>query len=255
MFVFKFHPPAGRLLFASLCAVALLVCAQVAHAGSIILVSTTGASGSWVAVATGGSSGAGSVGDINLTLSNGDTISGSVIMSSTSPGNATSANIQSVSLAITSSGSGTGTGTLYVALGSQGFTAPSVGPLLETTTMTTVTSSGVTGSTNSYINTSNVAPTNGGSNAWQQATYQILNVTSGSGASLAIGSLGTPYAIDQQITLSIAENGSGSFATETLITPEPASMTMLAIGALGMLGYGWRRRRQAGRLEEFASVA
>ena len=27
--------------------------------------------------------------------------------------------------------------------------------------------------------------------------------------------------------------------------PEPASLTLLATGALGLLGYGWRRRRQA----------
>ena len=27
--------------------------------------------------------------------------------------------------------------------------------------------------------------------------------------------------------------------------PEPASLTLLGIGALGLLGYGWRKRRQA----------
>jgi hypothetical protein len=31
----------------------------------------------------------------------------------------------------------------------------------------------------------------------------------------------------------------------TTYTPEPASMTLLAIGGLGMAGYGWRRRKQA----------
>jgi hypothetical protein len=30
----------------------------------------------------------------------------------------------------------------------------------------------------------------------------------------------------------------------TAETPEPASMTLLAIGACGMAGYAWRRRRQ-----------
>ena len=27
--------------------------------------------------------------------------------------------------------------------------------------------------------------------------------------------------------------------------PEPASLTLLGLGALGLLGYGWRRRQQA----------
>jgi hypothetical protein len=27
--------------------------------------------------------------------------------------------------------------------------------------------------------------------------------------------------------------------------PEPASLTLLATGALGLLGYGWRKRKQA----------
>jgi MYXO-CTERM domain-containing protein len=34
--------------------------------------------------------------------------------------------------------------------------------------------------------------------------------------------------------------------TSATSTPQPASLTLLATGALGLLGYGWRRRRQAG---------
>jgi hypothetical protein len=42
---------------------------------------------------------------------------------------------------------------------------------------------------------------------------------------------------DQSFTLQI-----GPAATAA---PEPASLTLLGIGALGLLGYGWRRRKQA----------
>jgi hypothetical protein len=35
-----------------------------------------------------------------------------------------------------------------------------------------------------------------------------------------------------------------NFSDGPTATPEPASMTLLAIGAFGMAGYGWRRRQQ-----------
>lgn len=31
----------------------------------------------------------------------------------------------------------------------------------------------------------------------------------------------------------------------TTATPEPASLTLLGFGAVGLLGYGWRRRKRA----------
>jgi hypothetical protein len=47
-----------------------------------------------------------------------------------------------------------------------------------------------------------------------------------------------------------ATSGSASFqfaptAPAATAAPEPASLTLLGLGALGLLGYGWRKRQQA----------
>jgi hypothetical protein len=57
-----------------------------------------------------------------------------------------------------------------------------------------------------------------------------LTITSVSFASSDVSGNNTQYVVLDNITA---------------YTPEPASMTLLAIGGLGMAGYGWRRRKQA----------
>jgi hypothetical protein len=47
------------------------------------------------------------------------------------------------------------------------------------------------------------------------------------------------------LNISAASNGTFSATTQTFATPEPASLTLLGIGAAGLLGYGWRRKRAA----------
>jgi hypothetical protein len=45
---------------------------------------------------------------------------------------------------------------------------------------------------------------------------------------------------DNRVASSIQAPGGGAIATGA---PEPASLTLVSIGALGLLGYGWRRRK------------
>jgi hypothetical protein len=83
-------------------------------------------------------------------------------------------------------------------------------------------------------------------------------------ASQAVTNGGGPYTLENEITFRLLGNpavaggiipdapvASDSFSTTATVTPAvtavpaPPSVIPLAIGALGLLGYGWRKRRQA----------
>lgn len=58
---------------------------------------------------------------------------------------------------------------------------------------------------------------------------------------------GDPFSMSATIEVSLHVDGSQASLSSSLVatTPEPASTTLVAIGALGMAGYGWRRRKQS----------
>jgi hypothetical protein len=59
----------------------------------------------------------------------------------------------------------------------------------------------------------------------------------GSGGQLvAINMEGLPFPADANVTVDVQTTGAA---------PEPASLTMLGIGAFGLLGYAWKRRKTA----------
>jgi hypothetical protein len=59
-------------------------------------------------------------------------------------------------------------------------------------------------------------------------------------SSVSSGETGAYYGVD---TLTASASGSGTLTLTAV--PEPASMTLLAVGAVGVGGYAWRRRRAA----------
>jgi len=92
----------------------------------------------------------------------------------------------------------------------------------------------------------------------QSATVTLTGTSatgSNSPATFVTGlSASNGFAINEVVTVTIAAGAQINFSVTTQLNPEPASMTLLVLGALGMAGYGLRRRRQAGRNDEAASA-
>jgi hypothetical protein len=61
----------------------------------------------------------------------------------------------------------------------------------------------------------------------------------------AIVTINTTTGAATQVATYSLPNGDAIFAAAEYVTPEPASLTLLSTGFLGLLGYGWRKRKQA----------
>jgi hypothetical protein len=240
-------------------AIALAICAVLTGANSanagMITIYALSTGGNWVeiATATGDTSSPGAqlfAGNTGPTTVNPNF---TIVSAQASMTNGPQGEVASASLQINASAAGT----LQIAIVSQGFSLP-VGTNTPITTLGSANSATAnvlsSVSATSYIDQSNGAGVTAGTNtpaSLGTAVGTINGVVNGtnvtfSPASTAYGPLLTsPYAVDQlyNVTFSGAGNIVG-LSADTWLAPEPASMTLLGIGIIGMAGYGWRRRRQ-----------
>jgi hypothetical protein len=78
------------------------------------------------------------------------------------------------------------------------------------------------------------------------SSYETATVPLSGAVSHATDFLGDPVSIHSSSARpSATVTLTYTFTPNTPATPEPAALTLLGIGAAGLLGYGWRQRRRA----------
>jgi len=138
--------------------------------------------------------------------------------------------------------------TIYLTIGDTGFMSPTAPPPILVDSFIGGSRTGSVGFTfQSFIDASNAQ------NSITSPLFtapQIFAAGSGSfsnDAFLTINTLGSPYSITEYLCVTLAGNSSINFGgrTDLTPTPEPSSMAIAGLGALGLIGYGIRRRRGA----------
>ena len=232
-----------RLIVLALMGAALLGATSDARAGVVIATSPDGVT--WTAQTLTGTSNEVSADVLAASVVvGGVTFTGLHSASSTYPGTATSAILNSTS------GSATGTGTAFVAYGISAFSAPT-GAIQELTSISaTGTSPGGGKATITSFATSPGSIVVGPglpamSNPVGPTSVTVANGASAGSPTASVGlSLGTPFTLFSIVQVDLDGGGGISFnGTEQVVVPEPSSMALLGCGIASMLGYGWKRRR------------
>jgi len=169
---------------------------------------------------------------------------------SNSPGTPTFAELDGADLRITNVSAGDGH--LFIKLGDTDFTAPTTPPniLMESHVGGTVPVADPSNTLTFQSYVDNVTPNGQNTTVGITTGAQNPGITGGSfndSKSLTITSLSAPYSITEFFDLHLSTGSVFNFSSSTTLTsvPEPSSMAIAGLGALGLIGYGIRRRRGA----------
>lgn len=166
--------------------------------------------------------------------------------SSNSPGSSSIAFLTGSTLSIKNNNSTTAT--LYISLGDINFTSPTTPPALimnsHIGTTTVVNNSANKMTFQSYVNPDNSQNGTTGITTGPQ-NPNITASSSNNDAFKTITSLSGPYSITETFAITLGAGSQINFATNTTLSPvpEPASLTLAAMSAIGLVGYGLRRRK------------
>jgi hypothetical protein len=172
--------------------------------------------------------------------------------SSNSPGSPTLSKLVGTDLDITNTGSSTQT--VYITLGDTGFTSPVAPPSVQL--LSHIGGTVVVGDSDnaltywSYVNNGPA----GGQNSTAGLTpgAQMPDVTATGSfrndLSLLLSSLTSGYSLTERFAITLGAGQDINFASSTTLqsVPEPSTLVLAGLGALGMVGYGLRRRKARG---------
>jgi hypothetical protein len=246
MLRFFFHTTLPTVAMVGILAAGL---ATPAHADLEILLSTNGTT--WTKVAHNASGGDASYNSKNFSNFNVSVLSDD----SNSPGTSSLAYIEGSSVHVTNNNSGTAT--LYIKLSDTGFTTP-INPgaiLLDSQIGGSIT---VGGASNALRYQSYVDPKDGEATLTGfTAGPQTPNITgknshgqsqksySDDRSTLITSGLTAKYSITEYFKLTLSKGSQVGFQSSTdlsAMTPEPSSLVLAGLGAMGLIGFGLRRR-------------
>lgn len=168
---------------------------------------------------------------------------------SNSPGSSTLAELDGSTLSLTNLTSATKT--LYIKLGDTGFLAPVVPPGYLIFDSNIAGNVSVGKPANSLVFQSYVDPADGQNTTTGLTTGpQTPPITAAGGyfndATTNVFSLASGYSMTEFFKVTLGGGGKISFATTTSLTlvPEPSSLAIAALGGLGLVGIGLRRRHK-----------
>jgi PEP-CTERM motif len=147
------------------------------------------------------------------------------------------------------------TKTIWITIGDTGFTTPvTPGPIDVTSAVGGSVLKGTAANAmtfQSYVNPSDGQNATTGFTAGPQlpAGLTMTGDSYQNSLSSTISSLSAGYSITETFKITLGAHGSLNFSTSTTLTssvPEPSGLLLGAIGIVGVLGYGLRRRKAMG---------
>ncbi len=180
--------------------------------------------------------------------------------SSNSPGNGVLSFLSGATVHVQNTGASTET--LYLSLGDTGFTLPTAPPAVilrsHVEGSVFVPSSANALTFQSYLNESDTQNANSGISFGPQTVNTTFIHAFLDDQPLTVGTVTAPFSLTEQFAITLGgtvggvPNSGGEIELTTVTqlsptsVPEPSSLVLAGIGALGMIGYGLRRRKARG---------